>query len=219
MRILALDSALSRCSATIVIDGRTIAGHRQNARNGQAAILPALVRIVLEEAKLKTAALDLIAVTVGPGSFTGIRSAVALAQGLGAGADVPVIAVSVGEALAAALPNLHGRQVWSVIDSRRGRIFLERDDTVTACAIEALPNPRGPVAIAGDAAAVVASRLAARGANVMLTDSRFPSGGPIARVGGLRLAGELGARALEPVYVDPPEAKLPRGGLRPPPVR
>jgi tRNA threonylcarbamoyl adenosine modification protein YeaZ len=176
------------------------------------------VRAVLDESGLKAAELDLIAVTVGPGSFTGIRSAVALAQGIGTGAGIPVAAVTVGEALAAALPNLHGRQVWSVIDSRRNRVFLERDGAVAAWAIDALPDPGGPVAITGDAAAAVASRLAARGANVMLTDSRFPSGGPIARIGTLRLAGALRPLAVQPLYVDPPEAKPPRGGLRAPPV-
>ena len=58
---------------------------------------------------MSAADLDLVAVTVGPGSFTGIRAALALAHGLALAAGVPVIGVTVGEALADALPHLGDR--------------------------------------------------------------------------------------------------------------
>ena len=78
-----------------------------------------------------------------------------------------------------------------------------------------LPDPAGPVAIAGDAAADVASRLAARGVNVMLTDARLPTGRHIAQVAERRFLGTIRTLPAEPLYVDPPEARLP-GGKRPP---
>lgn len=217
-RILALDSALARCAAAVVLDGQAIAERAETMQRGQAARLPVMVQAVLRDAGLDVAGVDLIAVTVGPGSFTGIRAGLALAHGLALAAGRPLVGVSVGEALAEALPALGQRVLWSVIDSRRGRIFLERDGNLTACLIEALPDPDGPVALAGDAAPQVAARLAARGHDVMLTDVRLPSALHVALAGRRRATGALPPRAEQPLYVDPPEVRLPPGGLRPPPV-
>src|SRR5690242_20046068 len=134
MRVLALDSALARCAAAIVVEQKTLASRQEVATRGHAALLPVMASAVLEEAKLRAAQLDLIAVTVGPGSFTGIRAGLALAHGIALAAGVPVIGVTVGEALADALPFLGERQLWSAIDSKRGRIFLERNGAVEAMA-------------------------------------------------------------------------------------
>jgi tRNA threonylcarbamoyladenosine biosynthesis protein TsaB len=218
MRILAIDGALARCSAAVVVDGKVLAGRHQDAARGHAALLPALVQAVLADAGVAAPTLDLIAVTVGPGSFTGVRAGLALAHGLALAAGVPLIGVSVGEALAEALPHLGRRVLWCAIDSRRGRIFLERDGLVTTMALDNLPRAEGAVAIAGDAAIAVAARLAAREADVMLTDARLPVARHIALVGERRLAGDLPPRLPQPIYVEPPEARLPAAGLRPAPA-
>ena len=218
MLILALDSALARCSAGVVADGVLRAGRQQEAGRGHAALLPVMAAAVLDEAGIAATDLDLVAVTVGPGSFTGIRAGLALAHGIALGAGVPVVGVTVGEALADALPRLGLRQLWSAIDSRRGRVFLEHNGSVVACTLDDLPRPAGPVAVAGDAAVAVAARLAARDIDVMLTDARLPTPRHVAMAGARRLAAELPPRAAQPLYVDPPEARLPRGGLRPAPV-
>jgi tRNA threonylcarbamoyl adenosine modification protein YeaZ len=209
MRILALDSAVARCSATIVADGVVVAGYQQDLDRGQDAVLPVMAQDCLHDAGLEAADLDLIAVTVGPGSFTGIRGGVALAQGIAVAVDLPVIAVTVGEALADSLPQLGGRTLWCATVSRRGRIFLEVGDDVLSLAVTDLPTPQGPVAVAGGAAADVASRLAARGVNVMLTDARLPTGRHIAAVAERRFLGTIRPLPPEPLYVDPPLAKLP----------
>src|SRR5215470_4880202 len=116
-----------------------------------------MARDVLREAALEPALLDLVAVTVGPGSFTGIRAGVALAHGIALAAGLPVVGVTVGEALADSLPHLGERGLWVAIDSRRGRIFLERDGAVIAVPLDDLPLPRGKVAVAGNAAPAVAA--------------------------------------------------------------
>lgn len=211
MRILALDSAVARCSATIVAGGVVVAGRQQDLDRGHASVLPVMTHDVLRAAGLSAADLDLIAVTVGPGSFTGIRGAVALALGIGVAANRPVIAVTVGEALADSLPHLGRRTLWSATTSRRGRIFLEIGDTVFSLALTELPPTMGPIALTGMAAPDVASRLAARGSNVMLTDARLPTGRHIAAVAERRFLGQIRALAAEPLYVDPPQAKLPGG--------
>jgi tRNA threonylcarbamoyladenosine biosynthesis protein TsaB len=211
MRILALDSAVARCSATIVADGEVVAGYQQDLERGHASVLPVMAQDCLSDAALRATDLDLIAVTVGPGSFTGIRGGIALAQGIGVAAGVPVVGVTVGEALADSLPQLGGRTLWCATVSRRGRIFLEVGDAVFSLAVGELPRPDGPVAVAGGAAADVASRLAARDVNVMLTDARRPTGRHIALVAERRFLGLIRPLAAEPLYVDPPEAKLPGG--------
>ena len=185
---------------------------------GHASALACMARDALRDAALDAMALDLIAVTVGPGGFTGIRGGIALALGIGVSAGVPVIGVTVGEALADALPFLGGWTLWCAINSRRGRVFLETGDQVLSLAVTELPWPGRPIAVTGSAAMEVASRLAARGANVMLTDVRLPVGRHVARVAERRFLGQLRPLPAQPLYVDPPEAKPPPGGLRPPPA-
>lgn len=218
MRILALDAALARCSAA-VLEGDTVLAHEAApGGRGQPALLAPMAQRVLAASGLAASALDGIAVTVGPGSFAGLRSAISLAQGLALAAGRPVVGVRVAEALAATLALPPGRALWVAIDSRRNRVFLDRDGNIAPVALDALPAPSGPIALAGDAAMEVACRLAARGQDVMLTDARLPDAVAVARVGALRLAGALPPLAAQPLYIDPPEAKLPAGGLRPAPV-
>jgi len=218
MRILALDAALARCAAAIVVDREMVAAHQTDATQGHAALLPVMAKDVLAKAAITAASLDLVAVTVGPGGFTGIRAGLALAHGIAVAVGVPVVGVTVGETLAESLPFLGERHLWTAIDSRRGRVFLERGDTVISASLDALPVPAGKVAVAGDAAPQVAARLAARDADVMLTDARLPLARHVAVVAERRIKGELRPLPAQPLYVDPPEAKLPAGGLRPPPV-
>ncbi len=211
MRILALDAALARCSVALVSDGLVLASRVAASGRGQSAVLAPMVAEVLHGETF-----DAVAVTVGPGSFTGLRTALALAHGL-ATSGKPVVAVTVAEALAEAAGALDGRALWTAIDSRRGRIFLDIAGQVRPVQLDELPQPEGPVAVAGDAAGEVAARLASRGQDVLLTDARLPHAIHVAAAAARRLAGELPPLAAAPLYVDPPEAKLPAGGLRPAP--
>jgi tRNA threonylcarbamoyl adenosine modification protein YeaZ len=216
--VLALDAALSRCSVAVVAGGQLLVARQIDATQGHAARLPVMVREALAEAAVGTFSLSLVAATVGPGSFTGIRASLALAHGIALAAGVPVVGVTVGEAMADSLPNLGERQLWVAIDSRRGRVFLERKDGVVSVPLAALPTAAGKIAVAGNAAPVVASWLAAQDADVMLTDARLPMPRHIAVAAQRRLAGALPPRPALPLYVDPPEARLPAAGLRPAPA-
>jgi tRNA threonylcarbamoyladenosine biosynthesis protein TsaB len=218
MRVLALDAALARCSAALVVRGAVVAELHADGVRGHAAALPPLADTVLQQGGLAASALDLIAVTVGPGGFTGLRAALALAHGLSLAAAVPLVGVTVGEAIAERLPALGRRTLWVAIDSRRGQVFLECQGRVTAEALDALPAPETPVALAGDAAVAVAARLAARGHDVMLTNARLPMARHVASVGAIRHAGALPPLAAQPLYVDPPAVRLPAAPPRPPPA-
>ena len=125
MRILTLDAALAQCAAAVVVDREGVAVRQTLAAQGHAALLPVMAREVLAEAAIAPTSLNLVAVTVGPGSFTGIRAGLALAHGCALAAGVPVVGVTVGEVLGDSLPYLGERQLWVAIDSRRGRVFLE----------------------------------------------------------------------------------------------
>jgi len=216
MHILTLNSALRGCSAAIVRDDQVVVEREQLIDRSQATILPIMVEVMFGEAA--PIELDLIAATVGPGSFTGIRAALALAHGIGLAVGAPVVGVTVGEALAEALPHLGRRQLWSAIDSLRGLVFLERNGSALGVAPDHLPLPDGPVAIAGDAATEVAARLAARDVDVMLTNAKLPQPRHIAMAARRRHLGRLPPRAPQPLYADPPATRSPASTLRPPPL-
>lgn len=218
MQILALDAALARCSAGVAIDGALAAVRQAEGERGAAIILPRMAAEVLAVAGLAAASLDLIAVTVGPGSFTGLRAALALAHGLALASGRPLAGVTTGKALADALPDLGERTLWVAIDDRRGGVFLEREGILARIAVEAIPTPAGPVAVAGDAAVAVAARLAARGHDVLLTDQRLPHPLHIARAAAALLAAGPPLRPAQPLYVAPPATHAPRHPVRPPPA-
>jgi tRNA threonylcarbamoyladenosine biosynthesis protein TsaB len=217
--ILALDASLARCSAALLADDELRAQRMLDGERGHAATLPPMVQEVLREAGVRPADLDAVAAVVGPGSFTGIRAALALAQGIALGAGVPVLGVTAGEALAAALPadQRAGRGIWSAVDNRRGRVVLERFAAGAASPegppevfdIAALPLPSGPVVVVGDAAPAVAEALAGRGADALPGRSHLPEAAAAARIGALRLAGLVPPLAARPLYVEPPAVRMP----------
>lgn len=214
--LLVLDAALSRVSAAVVSDGEVLAQRAVTDPRG-ASQLPGFAAEVLAQAGVLAERLDAVAATVGPGSFTGLRAALSLANGLALAAQRPALGVSVAEALRAVCELPPGWTCWIAIDSRRGRVFLDTGDGAQAVALDALPMPHAPVGVAGDAAIAVASRLAARGARVRLLEARLPEPGCVAGVAARRLHGLLPPLPAQPLYVDPPEARLPAGGLRPAP--
>jgi tRNA threonylcarbamoyl adenosine modification protein YeaZ len=208
MIILALDAALSGASVAVVADGVAVETRFCPGRPGLIETLPPLLRDCVAAAGVK---IEAVAVTIGPGSFTGLRTAISLAQGFAAASGVPVWGVTVAEALAEGFPQLH-RPLWVAVRARRGRIFLVRDGVAAGFADADLPRSKIPVAVAGDAANEVAAHLAAAGGDVILTNARKIDPVWVARAAG------LAPHEAQPLYVDPPEAKLPAGGLRPAPV-
>ncbi|MGG5820675.1 tRNA (adenosine(37)-N6)-threonylcarbamoyltransferase complex dimerization subunit type 1 TsaB [Falsiroseomonas sp. HW251] len=210
MRILALDGSLARASVALWADGVVVAHRAQAGERIQPTALPPMAAAVLEAGTP-----DAVAVVVGPGGFTGLRAAIALAEGIALGLNLPLVGVTTGEALAAALPEaLRAGEVWSAVDTKRGRVALERVSGLVAAlpvvlAEHDLPQPAGAVAVVGDAAPVVAARLLARDADAVLTDSRLPDAGAVARVAALRLAGAIPPRDAAPLYAEPPAVRMP----------
>lgn len=191
-RVLTLDAAMAMCAAGLVED-EILLGWRWT--EDDLAFLPAMVAGLLDE---HGRAIDMVAVIVGPGSFTGLRASIALAHGIGLAAGVPVVGVTMG----AALQSADGSPVWAAVDSKRGRVFLERDGLVENVGLDSLPLPSSPIALGGDRALAVGEVLAARGADIRLMTALLPEPASIARAA---LAGRT--VTAQPVYVDPPAAR------------
>lgn len=201
-RILALDCALARTTATF-----GDAWAEAQGGQGQAAAIAILAQQVLAGATP-----DAVAVTIGPGSFTGVRAAIALARGIALGAGIPLIPVTTGEALAAAAPD---GAVLAAIDSRRGHVFL-MPFTVAAGLphLTAAPTAWRPGEARPDIACIVgdAAPLLRPGAPATLPDARN-----VALVARARLVGILAPLEAGPLYIDPPAVRPPPA-LRPAPA-
>ncbi len=119
--ILALDAAAAACSVALWRDGRVLAYRESPMARGHAEALMPLVLEAMAATGLDFADLEKIAVGVGPGSFTGIRIALAAARGIALAADRPVMGIDSFNALAAAIPAplLAGHSLLVVIESKR----------------------------------------------------------------------------------------------------
>lgn len=127
MRILAFDSSTIACSAAIWCDGAVTARRHEPMARGQSEALMPMVAAVMAEAGVTFADLDLIAVTVGPGAFTGIRIGLAAARGLALATGLPVAGVATTEAVAHGVPAVErsGRPVLVALDSKRDDLWAQ----------------------------------------------------------------------------------------------
>lgn len=122
-RILALDTATEACSAALWIDGTISERFAIAPREHTRQILP-MIDSLLADAGIKVQHLDALAFGRGPGSFTGVRIGIGIAQGLALGAGLPMIGVSTLAALAeGAWRHTGQRQVLAAIDARMGEVY------------------------------------------------------------------------------------------------
>jgi tRNA threonylcarbamoyladenosine biosynthesis protein TsaB len=119
VQILALDTSTEYCSAAFWRDGHVF-DRVEHAGQRHSELLIPMIRAVLAEGGASMHELDAIAATVGPGTFTGVRIATAVAQGLAFGARVPVVAVGTLEAMAAAC---NAQRVVVASDARMGEVY------------------------------------------------------------------------------------------------
>ena len=221
MLILALDTAVAACSVALWRDGKVLAAARETMDQGQAEALMPMIEEVMAKAGVSYAALDRIAVTVGPGSFTGVRVGLAAARGLGLAAGKPVVGVMTTEVLAAAVPEIErkdGVHILAAIDTKRGDLYVQQFDsaaraagTVVALAPDDLAAwcAAGDVVVVGDGAAIARAALGARA-----TASNAETLPDVEVLAALVAAREPVAGGPLPVYVRAPDAVIPQHGGR-----
>jgi tRNA threonylcarbamoyladenosine biosynthesis protein TsaB len=212
MIVLSLDTSLGACSAAVTRDGETLAAISEPMLRGHQERLATLVQETMQAAALGFVDLDRVGVTVGPGSFTGLRVGLAFAKGLGLALAKPCIGVGTLEALAASEPG--AGLTGAVIDAKRGQVYLQMFDAGAALmAPDSLPLEiaaarlaelwrGGPVRLVGPGAALLAD-----GAHeTAVIDRAAPDPAAIAR-----LAAQRPIAPARPLYLRAPDAKLPGG--------
>ena len=119
LKILAFDTSTEYCSVAIFLDGEIIKTETHAGQRHSELLLP-MVQKILDEAGLELTGIDGIAFGAGPGSFTGLRIACGVAQGLSFAANIPVIGISTLEAIAQ--QNTHNKVIVA-LDARMGEIY------------------------------------------------------------------------------------------------
>jgi len=206
--ILAIDTCLTACSAALMDGASVLAARSEPMPRGHQERLAPLVRDLAKDAGVAFGALTRIGVTVGPGSFTGLRVGVAFAKGMAAALDIPAVGVGTLEAMA------HGREgfVAAVLDARRGQVYLQlfgdgqaltAPDALTvedAAARIAEVYHGGPALFVGSGAPLIEGVIAA--ASIETPDGPDP-------VAVARLAAAAPVRPVRPLYLRAPDARLP----------
>ena len=142
MKLLALETATEACSIALYLDGEIIERHEIAPRLHAEYALP-WAEGLLAEAGIAKSQLDAIAISRGPGAFTGVRLAIALAQGIALALDKPVVAVSTLQVLAI---RAQGERILAAIDARMGEVyvgaFARKGDELTAISTEIVCAPQ-----------------------------------------------------------------------------
>jgi tRNA threonylcarbamoyladenosine biosynthesis protein TsaB len=213
VRILAIETATVRGSVALVENGVAVASAVHAEPNAHAERLLLLLDPLLAEAGWPRSSLTRVGVGVGPGSFTGLRVGIALAQGLALGLDIPVFGVGSLAAMAHAAPPAQTALRCPVLDARRGEVFVAVYD---AAGVE-VAAPQA-VAYAGALAALDQAcggrpRILLGEAAAKLSEAVFRSAStdlPHARETALLAAGLPDAAAgAVPIYVRGPGAVKP----------
>jgi tRNA threonylcarbamoyladenosine biosynthesis protein TsaB len=135
VRVLVIDTALNACTAAVFEDDRPLGVRSEAMAKGHQERIGGLVRDAVADAEKSGAggfdAIDRIGVTVGPGSFTGLRVGLAFAQGLGAALGVPVVGISTLAGLARtkqdewSAKGIDAPDIAAAIDARRGQVYIQ----------------------------------------------------------------------------------------------
>ena len=223
MLILAVDSTGGAASCALMQDGVLLAESYLNIGYTHSETLLPLIEQMLHSARRTLAQVDRIAVTVGPGSFTGIRIGVATVKGLAFAGEIPCVPVSALEAMAVLYPPAKGI-LCPAMDARRSQVynalFAWRDGALVrltqdrALSIEALSQELQesdlPIWLTGDGAALCVQTMQARGLNVTLAPEHLRQ----QRALGAALLAQKGdavlPQELKPVYFRLPQAERER---------
>lgn len=239
MRILAIETATWTCSVALWRDGGVVAEQSERSTSNHASTLPVLVERVLADAGEKLSRGDCVAVSIGPGSFTGLRIGLSFAKGLAFSAGLSVVGVPTldGYALAAApfdgtlcvVLDARKQEVYAGVYARDGERVARVGDAraITAARLAAEIDAMlaagvlaGPVCVIGDGGEAYADVFGgiAGGVVVLPTAEHPPRAAMIARLAAARLETDAAGDdvvTLAPAYLRPPEAELKQSVVTP----
>ncbi|MGL5294077.1 MAG: tRNA (adenosine(37)-N6)-threonylcarbamoyltransferase complex dimerization subunit type 1 TsaB [Aeromonas sp.] len=189
LKILAVDTATEACSAALLVGDKQFCRWEEAPRDHTRKILP-MVQAVLDEAGISLSDLDAIAFGRGPGSFTGVRIGISVAQGLAFGAGVPLIGISTLAAMAQGAYRVGGaEQILTAIDARmnevyfgryglkEGRMQLIADEVVSdpAALVTARGTLAGQVTVVGTGFETYREALRDLADELVVSEVRFPA--------------------------------------------
>ncbi len=222
MKILAIDTSAVTASAAVLEDGALITATELRSKMTHSQTILPMVEDMLKNAALSLKDIDVAAVNVGPGSFTGVRIGVAAAKGFCFADNIPCVAVSTLESMAYNFIGLPVRHtVCAVMDARCGQVYtatFEVGDTVTrltddeAISIEELGNRLKnlgkTVILVGDGAKLCYTTLENTVSNLCLAPDhlRYQNAVGVAAAA-YRSDKRCDAAALQPVYLRLPQAE------------
>lgn len=223
MKLLAVDTALGACSAA-VLDGERLLAHAfEPMERGHAERLAPMVQGVMRNAGIGFNALDRLAVTTGPGTFTGQRVGYAFMRGLRLALHRPLIGITTLSAMAEAAMAETGAVAAAVLhDAKRGEVYftltanhetmvpdqlVSFDDAISTI-LKDTNNIGGNLAVAGTAGGCAVQELLARGCDPVRSEIVAPDALWVARLA--RIAPEP-TTIPRPLYLRPPDARLPAG--------
>lgn len=223
--VLAVECATPWLGLALLRGNRCLASWRTQSRRPASELLLGEIAALLDGARATPDQLEGFAVSIGPGSFTGLRVGVATVKGLAFGRRSGVVAVPTLEALAHTAAPRPPRLRVPVLDARRDEVFLACYDgegqTVvepSVVRLDALDDalPPGPLTVVGDAAEPVGAALAGRDVEVVAPPAGAPDPVAVGRLGleGLRAGRGLAPGALTPFYLRRAEAEVRRTGER-----
>jgi tRNA threonylcarbamoyladenosine biosynthesis protein TsaB len=219
MLILAIDTALDACAAAVLDtdSSKLLAQESQAMKRGHAEALMPLIARVMKESGIPFASLDRIAVTTGPGSFTGLRVGLSAARGIGLAANKPVVGLTTLTAYAAPIVGQNAEQpVISAIDARHGHVYFQVVSGNGSPLIrpgvapieEALGASRfGAPHLVGNAAKILADRWPAHAPPPFKVDAQPAP--DISWVAWLGAAVSPDTAPARPFYLSAPDAKIP----------
>lgn len=236
LAILALDAATTACSAAVRVDG-SLAAHRfEEMDRGQSERLNPMIGEVMAETGLGFRDLGLVAVTTGPGAFTGLRIGIACARAIALASGAAITGVTTFDALAHAVPDDErdgDRRLVVCVNGKRRDVFVQHYEKgrptgepyalLPADAPAAFAN--GRVLFAGDGAALLARAFAGDASTASETGTgpaarlrlssaqRPPDAAHVAALAAAR--GAQGAEPPRPFYIRPPDVRVP--GTKPAP--
>ncbi len=221
MRAMAIDTAMTRCAVAVADGPQILAYIAEDMARGHAEALLPMVAMACEAAGLELNAMERLAVTTGPGSFTGVRVGVAAARGIALATGCALVPMTCLEAVAAGYYAHGGAEACTVLqDARRGEVYAQRFAPPATAGQRPRAMDQARVMAVADAARWLATddgAVLGTGADpgaLGLDPARWPDHDPLPDCRVLALLAQTGQASagdhVHPFYLRAPDAKPPR---------